>query len=124
MSDPAADCPPDAENSTPDAPAPRAAPLQHTDKADAGCLIFLAFLFAGIFLLPAAMIFGGVYVALPSVLTFLLLLATPFFNPMERRSAKEKWWGRAVTFLVLAALVAAAWYAFTHWSGAPPQEEY
>lgn len=105
--DPADACPPDAENNTAEAPAPRPAPLQGSDKADIGCLIVLGALFVGVFLLIPAIWFGGPFVI--AVIGFLLLaLATPFLNPLERWSSNAKWWGRVLTFLILAGLVAAA----------------
>ena len=107
--DPADACPPDAENNTADAPAPRPAPLQGADKADAGCLILLGVTFIGVFLLPAALLLGGAPVIIPLITCLLLALAAPFLNPLERRSPRAKWWGRIITFLILAGLVVAAW---------------
>ena len=110
--EPAADCPPDAENNTPDAPAPRPVPLQHSDKADIGCLIFLGVMLVGVFLFPVAVWFGGPFVIV--VITGLLLvLATPILNPMEKYPGAAKWWGRAITLLVLVALLVAAYFWIT-----------
>lgn len=103
------DCPPDAENSTDGAPAPRPAPSQLSDKADIGCLIILGVTFIGIFLLPAAFLLGGAPLIIPLITCLLLALSAPFINPLERRSPKAKWWGRILTFLLLAGLVVAAW---------------
>ncbi len=107
--DPADDCPPDAENNTSEAPAPRPAPLQRSDKADTGCLIVLGVAFAGVFLLIPAIWFGGPLV-IAVIGALLLALATPFINPLERRSSAAKWWGRIITFLILAGLIIAAWF--------------
>lgn len=105
--EPDAACPTDAENATPDAPAPRPAPLQH-DKADIGCLIALGGLLLCVFLLPAAIWFGGFYVAI-AIFVLLLALATPWINPAERMGLQAKWWGRVLTFLFLVSLLVAAW---------------
>ncbi len=102
------DCPPDAENSIAEAPASRPAPLQRADKADLGCLIVLGAAFAGVFLFIPAIWFGGPFV-LGVIGILLLALASPFLNPLERRSSKAKWWGRILTFLILAGLAVAAW---------------
>lgn len=103
-------CPPDAENNTADAPAPRPAALQH-DKSDIGCMIALGGLLVCVFLLPAAIWFGGIYVA-AVLFVFLLALATPWINPVERMSPGAKWAGRVVTFLFLVALVVGAYLLF------------
>src|SRR5687768_13465055 len=68
--DPADPCPPDAENNTPDAPAPRPGPLQHSDKADVGCLIFLGVVFVGVFMLPVVLWMGGGVVIVPLFILF------------------------------------------------------
>jgi hypothetical protein len=107
-------CPPDAENNTPDAPAPRPAPLQH-DKADLGCLIALGGFFVLIFFLPAAAFLGGAPFIIPVIAILLLGLATPWLNPAERMAPAAKWWGRAITFVVIAALVVAAWLVLRHY---------
>ena len=83
--DPADSCPPDAENNTAEAPAPRPAPLAQNDKADAGCLILLGVIMIGVFLLPVAIWFGGPFV-IAVISLFLLVLATPFCNPFEKSS--------------------------------------
>jgi hypothetical protein len=101
---------PDSENNLPEAPAVRPAPLQQqTDKADAGCLVMLFVLFIAVFLFPAVLLLGGAPVIIPLILCLLMVLATPFMNPMERRSGPSKWWGRGITFLVLAGAVVAVW---------------
>jgi hypothetical protein len=124
MPDESADpCPPDAENNTPEAPAPRPGPLQHSDKADAGCLIALGAVFVMVFLLPAAFLLGGAPVIIPLVACFLLILAVPFINPLERKGGAAKWWGRGITFLLLAGAVAAACIWFLN-SGKMMSEEY
>ncbi len=107
--DPADACPPDAENNTSEAPPSRLASLQGADKADMGCLIALGALFAGVFLFIPAIWFGGPLVIV-AILFFLLVIVTPFLNPLERRSSKARWWGRVLTFLLLAGLVVAAWF--------------
>ncbi|HEX2749632.1 MAG TPA: hypothetical protein VHM91_16600 [Verrucomicrobiales bacterium] len=109
--DPSDHCPPDTENNTTEAPALRPGPLQHADKADTGCLVMLFVMFIGVFLLPAVFLLGGAPIIIPLILCLLMVLATPFVNPMEgRRSNRSVWTGRVVTFLVLAAIVVAAWY--------------
>jgi hypothetical protein len=108
--DPADPCPPDVENNTPEAPAQRPGPLQHSETADAGCLILLGVAFIGVFLLPAVLLLGGAVVGVAMIAFFLLVIATPFFNPMERAAPRAKWWGRAITFLVLAGILVAAWF--------------
>ena len=105
--DPAAACPPNAEKNTSEAPGPRPAPLQGADKADLGCMIMLGAVFAGIFLFIPAIWFGGPFVIVV-IGVLLLALATPFLNPLERRASKAKWWGRVLTFLLLAGMVLAA----------------
>lgn len=107
--DPADACPPDAENNTAEAPPPRPVPLQGADKADIGCLITLGIAFAGVFLFVPAIWFGGV-VVIAGIGVLLLVLATLLLNPLERRSPKAKWWGRILTFLILAGLVIVAWF--------------
>jgi hypothetical protein len=114
--DPADDCPPDAENNTPDAPAPRPAALQH-DKPDVGCLIALGALFICIFLVPALALLGGAPLLVPVIMMFLLALATPWINPAERMSPRARWTGRVLTFLLLAGLVVAAWFLLRHYLG-------
>ena len=110
--EPADACPPDAENNTAEAPPQRPAPLQHSDKADIGCLIFLGVMLVGVFLVPVAIWFGGPLVIV--VITCLLLaLATPVLNPLEKKSVSAKWWGRAITFLVLVALLVVAYFRIT-----------
>jgi hypothetical protein len=108
--DPADHCPPDSENNTPEAPAVRPAPLQSTDKADVGCLITLFVMFIGVFLFPAVMFLGGAPLIVPLIVCLLLILVTPFVNPTERRSVSSKWWGRVITFLILAVLILGVWY--------------
>ena len=107
--DPADACPPpDAENNTPEAPAPRAAHLQH-DKPDIGCLLALVGLFILVFLAPALALLGGAPLILPLILCFLLVLATPWLNPAEKKEKRLKWTGRVLTFLLMAGLVVLAW---------------
>ena len=106
--DPDAACPPDAENNTPDAPAPRPAPLQY-DKADTGCLIGLGMIFFFIFFGVGAVFLGLAPLLVPLLACFLVALATPWINPTERASPKVKWWGRVLTFLFLAGLIVVAW---------------
>ena len=101
-------CPDDAENSTPEAPAPRPAPLQAYDKPDVGCMIGLGGLLVGVFLLPAAIWFGGVYVA-GVIFLLLMVLATPWVNPTEKMGPGAKWAGRVITYLFLVGLVVVAW---------------
>jgi len=114
--EPDADCSTDAENATPDVPAPRPAPLQH-DQADVGCLIALGGVFVCVFLLPAAAFLGGAPLLVPLVLALCLLLATPWINPAEGKAPKVKWWGRMFTFLLLVALVVAAWLVLRQYFG-------
>jgi len=114
--DPADDCPPDAENNTPEAPAPRPAPLQH-DKADTGCLIALGGFFICLFFVPAVALLGGAPLLVPVILVFLLALATPWINPAERMSPRARWTGRVLTFLLLTGLAAAAWLLLLHYLG-------
>lgn len=102
-------CPPDPENETPGAPVSRPAPLSRVDKADVGCLIFLGIGFVGVFLLPAAFLLGGAPVIVPLITCFLMVLATPFINPLERRSVSAKWWGRVITFSFLAGTIVVLW---------------
>lgn len=120
--DPADACPPDAENNTSEAPPSRPAPLQGADKADVGCLIALGALFAGVFLFIPAIWFGGPFV-IAALGVFLLAIATPFLNPLERRSPKAKWWGRVLTFLLLAGLVIGAWFWVSHYTNRMVDED-
>ena len=117
-------CPPDAENNTPEAPAARPGPLQHSDKADAGCLILLGVTFIGVFLLPAAFLLGGAPLIVPLITCLLLVLVTPFINPLERQSTAAKWWGRVITFLLLAGGVVALWFWVSSGGGEMVRDEY
>ena len=108
--EPSDHCPPDAENNTTEAPALRPGPLQHADKADVGCLVMLFVMFIGVFLLPAVFLLGGAPIIIPLILCLLMVLATPFVNPMEGRSGRSIWIGRVITFLALAAIVVGVWY--------------
>ena len=101
-------CPDDAENSTPEAPAPRPAPLQLYDKPDVGCMIGLAGILLGVFLLPAAIWFGGIYV-FGGIFLLLMVIATPWVNPTEKMAPGPKWAGRVITWLFLMGLVVAGY---------------
>ena len=107
-------CPPDGENNTPEAPAPRAAPLAY-EKSDIGCLIALGALFVLVFLLPAALLLGGAPLIVPGIVLFLMVLATPWINPAERMGPKVKWWGRVLTFLLLTGLLVAGYFVLRHY---------
>ena len=116
-------CPPDAENNTPDAPPARSGPLQRSEKSDAGCLILLGAAFIGVFLFPAALLLGGAPLIVPLITVLLLVILTPFVNPLEGRSVRAKWWGRVVTFLFLAGLFVAFWFWVSR-GGEMMKEEY
>jgi hypothetical protein len=112
----------DAENNLPEAPAVRPAPLQ-SDKADKGCLVSLVFLFVGVFLFPAFFFLGGAVFIVPCLLCFLIAMVSPYVNPLENRATSAKWWGRALTFVVMAGAVIAIWY-WLFWHGGeegPPE---
>ncbi len=96
-----------AEIEAPEDPAPRAQPLQHSDKADVGCLILLFGGFVGIFLLPAMFLLGGAPLIVPLISILILLILTPLVNPAERMAGPAKWWGRVICFLVMAACIVA-----------------
>jgi hypothetical protein len=113
---------PEAENNTAEAPAARAGPLQNHDKADVGCLIFLGFMLIVVFFIPIAFWFGGPLVII--VITCLLLvLATPFCNPLENFAPAARWWGRVLTFLAMAGLLVWLWFWLTGEATAPVEEE-
>ena len=85
-------------------------PLQQADKPDVGCLIGLFAIFIGVFLFPAILLLGGAPIIVPLILCLLMLVASPWVNPLERRTGPAKWWGRAITFLVMAGMLVAVWY--------------
>lgn len=107
---PARETSPDAENNTPEAPAHRPQPLAEHDKADTGCLVFLFFLFIGVFFLPAFALLGGAPFIVPAIGILLLIILTRFVNPTERCAGPAKWWGRVICFLVMVAIVIGGWF--------------
>jgi hypothetical protein len=112
---------PETENNLPEAPALRPAPLQSSDKADKGCLVMLAFLFVGVFLFPAFFFLGGAIFIVPCLLCFLVAMLAPYINPMENRGTSPKWWGRIVSFVVMAGVIITIWYRiFWKEETAPP----
>ena len=88
-------------------PAPRAQPLQHSEKSDVGCLVLLFLMFVGVFFVPALFLLGGAPLIIPLITILLLGIATPFVNPVERYPGAVKWWGRILSFLFMAGLVVA-----------------
>ena len=110
--DPDAAGPPDAENTSPGSPprSPEPAPPDY-NKPDVGCLVLVALSFIGVLAAPAVFFLGGAPLILPGLAVLLLAVLAPLVNPTERMTGRGRWIGRIVTFLVLAALVAAGWFS-------------
>ena len=116
-------CPPDSENNTPYEPPASPLPLTAPDRVDKGCFIGLFGIFIGIFLMIAVLARAGAVLIIAVLAAFLLAILTPLINPAERRSEKAKWQGRAITFVVLCALVSGGFLYVWHRANRAPVEE-
>ena len=121
--EPPSACPPDSENNTPEAPATRPVPLTAPDRADTGCFIGLFGIFVGVFLMIALLARAGAVLIIAVLAAFLLAILTPMINPAERMAEKAKWWGRAITFIVLCALVSGGFLYVWYRANRAPVEE-
>jgi hypothetical protein len=97
--------------------------LTPPDRPDMGCYLGLLGLLLGLLIIVAMLARAGGALIIPFLGMFLLLLATPLLNPAERKSEKAKWIGRAITFVVLSALLAAGFLYIRHLSERAPAED-
>ena len=118
-------CPPDSENNNPYTPPATPLPLTPPDRMDTGCFVGLFGIFIGIFLMIAVLARAGAVLIIAVLAAFLLAILTPLINPAERRSEKAKWWGRAITFVLLCSLASASFlYVWYRANRAPVEESY
>ncbi len=120
--EPLSACPPDSENATPDASATHQVPLTEPDRADKGCFIGLFGIFVGVFIMIAVLARAGAVLIIAVLAAFLLAILTPMINPAERLSEKAKWRGRAITFVVLCALLSGGFLYVYYRANRPPVE--